>query len=548
MRLRIIVAAFMALTLLLPCADSYTILFYPCSEKTHMIVHLKLATELELRNNTIYFLTADCQQGFAEQTAAEMAPGTSLRFIPYSMNCTYHEEEKKKYQFVNPVKAALSILNNVFGRADDVLSNTALMEQLQQLAPDIDFMVNDILSYGMLLSNKLGKQYVDLDVGTAGALWEPVFHSAEPSTSFVPAVGTFFPTNGMNFWQRAVNLLVTKIVRGVVSNAYWHPSMWLQTIIKKHNLTLRWPYNHYMMMLVNSNFVLEPPRAISPNIKYVGPIIPQDPKPLPSRLQQWLDGAGPKGVVFISFGGTLEAPVTASKTLVQVIGSMPDVRFVWKLRPEVQAEIQQDMLAANLSNAYISEWLPQNDLLAHPNIRAFVTQGGYLSMAEAAYHAVPIIGLPFIPGQGELIRFAQDKGWAQRLPADTLCKGRPEAFKQTLSEVLQNKSYKQAAEVTSQRLRANPRPYSQEAADWVEYAASLREHGPFLHPHKIQQLWYQQVMLDVLLFYAAVVAVPLVLVWKWWSVQRYRFVSVGASSETVVARIFLPRQPKVKST
>jgi hypothetical protein len=37
------------------------------------------------------------------------------------------------------------------------------------------------------------------------------------------------------------------------------------------------------------------------------------------------------------------------------------------------------------------------------------SQGGFLSIAEAAYHGVPIVGLPLIAGQGELIRFAADQ-------------------------------------------------------------------------------------------------------------------------------------------
>lgn len=530
---------------MLPCGSAYTLLFYPLSERTHMMVHLKLASELALRNNTVYFMTAQCHHGFAQRTARQMAPSASLRFIPYDAECEQWEVDKKGYQLVNPVSAAKGILANVFGRVDAVLSNATLMDELQQLAPEVDLMVNDILSYGMLLASKFNLQFVDIDVGTAGAMWESVFHGAEPSTSFIPAPGTFFPTDGMNYWQRCVNLLVTKVLRGFVSYTYWNPNAWLQTIIKKHDLPLRWPYVHYMMMLVNSNFITEPPRAIAPNTKYIGPILPEPAQQLPAGLASWVQGSGPLGTVFVSFGGTLEAPLAASRTLIQVMHALPNVRFVWKLRPEDQREIKGEL--EGLENALVREWVPQNDLLGHAKVRAFVTQGGYLSIAEAAYHAVPILGMPFIPGQGELIRYAQDQGRAKLIPANTLMKGDVQGFKHALMDVLTNSTYHEAAAVTSRRLRATARPYKQVAADWVEYAAAVKDHGPFLHPHKVHQYWYQQVMLDVVLLYAAMVAVPLWLLLSWVDRVRWGFVS-NVPSAAVFAEIVLRPAGDAKKT
>ena len=67
--------------------------------------------------------------------------------------------------------------------------------------------------------------------------------------------------------------------------------------------------------------------------------------------------------------------------------------------------------------------------MAHPNLRVIVTHGGLLSLQEALYHCVPVVGIPLGTDQDLNILRAERNGYAiplklQTLTADELVKAR----------------------------------------------------------------------------------------------------------------------------
>lgn len=62
--------------------------------------------------------------------------------------------------------------------------------------------------------------------------------------------------------------------------------------------------------------------------------------------------------------------------------------------------IASDYIPQSLSqNIKVVKWLPQNDLLAHKDIRAFVSHVGHNSLYESAYHGVPVVAVPLYGDQ-----------------------------------------------------------------------------------------------------------------------------------------------------
>ena len=51
------------------------------------------------------------------------------------------------------------------------------------------------------------------------------------------------------------------------------------------------------------------------------------------------------------------------------------------------------------ANIKVVDWLPQNDLLAHKKVKAFVSHAGHHSLYEAAYYGVPLVAYPLFSDQ-----------------------------------------------------------------------------------------------------------------------------------------------------
>ena len=47
-------------------------------------------------------------------------------------------------------------------------------------------------------------------------------------------------------------------------------------------------------------------------------------------------------------------------------------------------------------NVKVQSWIPQNDILGHPKMKAFVSHMGANGALEAAYHGVPIVAAPLM--------------------------------------------------------------------------------------------------------------------------------------------------------
>lgn len=213
------------------------------------------------------------------------------------------------------------------------------------------------------------------------------------------------------------------------------------------------------LLMTNTNPVLGFIRPLLPNTIQLGFMHIEPPKPLPKgELKTFLDNSE-NGVIYMSLGSNVQSKDLGPeilKTFIKVFGS---------LRYNVLWKFEADDLLNRPENVQISKWLPQSDLLAHPSIKLFITQGGQQSMEEAIDRTVPMIVIPFLGDQDSNAKRMERKGIGLHLELYTLTELKLVA---AINEMLKPK-YKENIKTLKALVNDQPMTSREKAVWWTEF-------------------------------------------------------------------------------
>ncbi|PZC71200.1 hypothetical protein B5X24_HaOG200295 [Helicoverpa armigera] len=226
--------------------------------------------------------------------------------------------------------------------------------------------------------------------------------------------------------------------------------------------------NNVEMLFLNVHPFWEDNRPVPPSVIYTGGLHQKPAQELPKDLKTYMDSSK-NGVIYISFGTNVQPsllPPEKVQILVKVFSELPyDVLWKW----------DKDELPGRTSNIKISKWLPQADLLRHPKIKLFITQGGLQSTDEAITAGVPLIGFPMLGDQWYNAEKYVHHKIGKQLDLATVTE---EQFKNAINTIIEDKSYRQNMKNLRDLMRDQPMTPLERAVWWTEH---VLRHGGARH-------------------------------------------------------------------
>jgi glucuronosyltransferase len=225
---------------------------------------------------------------------------------------------------------------------------------------------------------------------------EPEYTAAALPSSHVPTMMSGF-SNHITFLERAMNLGMKTIFKFIFSYHFlridWMISKHLPNSPKSTDLL-----GNISGGLVNTNFFLDFPSLQPKSFLNVGGLqIKNQTMPISDNdIKRFLD-EGKDGVIYFSMGYIMDTSRWTDEwtnKLFSVLSRLPQ-RILMKLDALPTVPIP--------SNVMIKHYVPQQDVLAHPNIILFFTHFGGHSVFESVWHAVPMVGIPIYLDQVDIV-------------------------------------------------------------------------------------------------------------------------------------------------
>ena len=224
------------------------------------------------------------------------------------------------------------------------------------------------------------------------------------------------------------------------------------------------------------------------------------------KYQDIFDSAK-RGVIYFSFGSVAQGssmPEASKRAFVEAFSEFPDINFIWKYEKD-----SKDLLKGS-KNIFTFDWLPQNDILDHKKLIAFISHGGMNSVIESASKGVPMICIPIFADQPHNAKMLEEKGTAVIINKDEISK---DNIVTAIKKIIENPKFKENALRISQMIEAKPMTAEERVVKYTEFAARFGDSGVFISDG-IHLNFIQLYSIDVVFFLLFVITTFIYIVYR----------------------------------
>ncbi|XP_046661713.1 UDP-glucosyltransferase 2-like isoform X1 [Homalodisca vitripennis] len=470
------------------CCGARILALMHLNSRSHFSVYEPLLLALQERGHEINVVSSFPRKEPLENYtdidfSSEFPPPTSNVSLQYM-----------KQVVPNLFKAVFSFIEHHLVISEKVMKNDKVLDLLNE---KFDLVLGEIFGADCLnyIAHKLKAPVISWVCSTT-LPWVSDDYGLPDNPAYIPNFYMNYEPE-MNYFERLYNTISLVFAKVV----YYYYSELPSHKITEHVLREKLPYmseinRQTSLLFVNSHFTLSQSRPFPPNVIEVGGIHINDPRPLPQDIKAFLDSAK-DGAILFSLGSLLRTASLPPQTIRMFL----DVFAI--LSQKIIFKYEEDLHEVP-SNVILKKWLPQSDILAHPNIRVVISHGGQASTMEAVHFGKPLIAIPIFGDQFKNAKNIVCRGAGILLDLENLSEL---SISQGLKAVLDDPTYTANMMRLSQLFRDRPMTPLQTAVYWTEYV--IRHQGaPHLRPASVNLPLYQYLLLDVI----AVLAVLLIAV------------------------------------
>ncbi|XP_063700663.1 UDP-glycosyltransferase UGT5-like [Culicoides brevitarsis] len=436
--------------------DSHRILaIFPTPSISHQVVFRPVIQKLAARGHHVTLLTPD-----------PFGPHENITII----NLNFLYEDWKEMDFVqiaelNPFDMVHILVTKMYEMMQKIME----LDQVQPILrkeKEFDVVICEFLGYTPMYAFAhlyqvplIGMTSLDMSPSEHSSIGNVIHSVLHPHTAF-----PFF--GDLTFGER-----IQAVYMSLIMKYYFVPTFGgkFDELIYKY-FGRDFPNSYDMtrkasLAINNAHPALGFTRPIVPTTIQVGLLHVKEPKPLPTDLEVIME-TSERGVIYFSLGSNVKSANLKKdqfETFLKVFARLP-YDIIWKFENET--------MYGKPKNVVIRKWLPQQDLLAHPNLKLFITHGGQQSMEEAVDRAVPLLCIPFFGDQEMNSKKIEHLGIGRRLLLNNLS---PKTFEASIQEVINNKKYKEAILELRDVVKDTPLSGVDTATWWIEY--TIRHNG-----------------------------------------------------------------------